>query len=143
VAALAAIDRGWASIPGADGATLSPALIREPDGVSIAGWFVGIVLGGLLKGFIQLGPDFEFGRSSTFGAAQDPDDWFEIDRIRERAGTLAGAGDEVGTPYLSYDVTPERVGWIVPIQSREGRQRLVMVVGSSAFALESSASETA
>jgi hypothetical protein len=141
-AALAAIDGGWASIPGADAAILSPAPIREPDGESIAGWFVGVIQAGLLKGFIQLRPDFEFDRSSTFGVAQDPGDWFDIDRIRERAGTLAGSGDEAGTPYLSYDVTPERIGWIVPIRGPGGRQRRVMVVGSAAFVLESSPSET-
>jgi hypothetical protein len=137
-AAAAAIARGWARIPGADAADLVPVRIHEPTGEA-AGWFVGLVDGERLIGFIQLGPDLAFGRASAFGGTgQAARDWLDADRVSEVAASVTRPGERLGEPYLSYDSSPDRIGWIVPLIDSDGGTRQLMVTGSSAFELRRS-----
>jgi hypothetical protein len=43
-------------------------------------------------------------------------------------------GEQPGQPFLSYDASPDRTGWMVPVES-SGRTRRLMVAGTSAFEL--------
>jgi hypothetical protein len=133
--AATAIARGLAPIPGARAAALVPVPIRDPSG-GAAGWFVGVVEGDRLLGFVQLGPDLEFHRASTFGGpAQPAADWLDPARVTEIAAGAARPGERLGEPTLSYDTSPDRIGWIVPAIDPRGRRRDLMVTGATAFEL--------
>jgi hypothetical protein len=127
-----------ASLPVAASTTLVPVPIKDPDGEVTIGWLVAVVDGNAMTGFVQLGSDFAFHRSSVFGVEQNAGDWLDADRVREIARSRLNQDETLGTPYLSYDVAPERVGWIVPVNGPGGSQRRLMVTGGSAFPLAGS-----
>ena len=138
--AASAIARGLAPISGAAVAELVPVPIRDPSG-GAAGWFVGVVDGGRLLGFVQLGADLELHRASTFGGAGQPAaDWLDTERVAEIASGAARAGERLGEPSLGYDGSPDRIGWIVPAIDPTGRRRDLMVTGASVFELRAAES---
>jgi hypothetical protein len=132
-AARAALTAGAAGVPGADRARLEPIPIVGPD-AEPAGWFVGLVDGERLIGFIQLDADLVFHRAATFGGpGQAAADWLDPRRVLELAGPAMKPGERPGRPVLSYDAHPDRIGWIVPVTSAEGGTRRLMVAGTSVF----------
>jgi hypothetical protein len=102
-------------------------------------WFVPVTVGDRLAGFLQLRPDATLLRFSTFQrrpgdleGCPAAADWLDPERIRQRAQAQRRSGEAVGEPFLSYDRSPERIAWAVPLVSATGR-RLVYVAGDTVF----------
>lgn len=132
-AARTALTTGAAGIPGADRARLEPIPIVGPD-AEPAGWFVGLVDGERLIGFIQLDAYLAFRRAGSFGGAgQAAADWLDPRRVLELAARAMKPAERPGRPVLSYDTHPDRIGWIVPLETSDGRTRRLMVAGTSVF----------
>jgi hypothetical protein len=108
--------------------------IQSPNGQQ-AGWFVALVAGDEVAGFVQLGPDLAFRRSATFGLRQSAADWLDLGHVVDQAAKSMRTGEQPGQPYLSYDVSPDRLGWVVPVQDANGNSRRLMVASGSVFEL--------
>jgi hypothetical protein len=130
-----AIAGGLAAEPRAAEADLRAVPIVGADG-SAAGWFVGVVVGERLAGFVQLDAGLGFRRYASF-AGREPAaaDWLEPGRVREIAGAALRPGEVADEPVLGFDRSPVRVGWIVPVRTVEGGRRRLMVAGGPAFEL--------
>jgi hypothetical protein len=96
-------------------------------------WFVPLVLGESLAAFVQLLPDGTLMRFSTFARRPAAAEWLEPARIRERAENAARAGETAGDPVLTFDRSPDRLVWAVPLTTGEGVSRRVFVAGESVY----------
>ena len=52
-----------------------------------------------------------------------------LSRARERSG----ADLEFGQPFLSFDMNPDRIAWVVPATGPDGTGRRVFVAGEAVF----------
>jgi hypothetical protein len=102
-------------------------------------WFVPLTVGDRLAAFFQFLPDQTLMRFSSFqrrpgdcSGCPPVTDWTDPERIRNLAATQVQANETIGEPFLSYDRTPDRLVWAVPI-SHEGGERLVYVVGQTVY----------
>ena len=133
-AARTAVAAGRTGILGAEDARYEPLPIVTPNG-ELAGWFIGLVDRDRLLGYVQLDADLRYHRASWFGGiGQAAADWLDPMRVVELARPAMDPGEQPGRPFLSYDASPDRIGWIVPVESA-GRTRRLMVAGTSAFEL--------
>lgn len=127
------IESGFIPDARAKGAELHALQISGPDGAP-AGWFVGLVERGLLLGFAQFDLELRFRRYSSFaGAEPAANDWLEPSMVLSRARERSAADLEFGEPFLSYDVSPDRIAWIVPATGPNGSGRHVFVAGDEVF----------
>ena len=119
--------------PDASAARLEPMRIRAPDG-STAGWFVGLVAADRLLGFVQLDEQLRYRRYSSFrGHEPAATDWLDADTVRERAQAFSSAEDELDDPYFGFDVSPDRLAWVVPAKRPDGSRRRLLVAGETVF----------
>lgn len=127
------IDSGFISDPRARDADLQAVRITAPDGMP-AGWFVALVLDERLVGFAQLGEALRFRRYSSF-AGREPAarDWLESSVVLARAREQTGADLDLGQPFLSYDMDPDRIAWVVPATDFDGTERRFLVAGGEVF----------
>jgi hypothetical protein len=102
-------------------------------------WFVGILVDDRLVGFFQFSPDLTFQRYSSFmrqpgqvETCPSADTWLDPDTILARARPLLQPGEAAGKPYLSFDRSPDRLAWAVPVSS-EADQRQIYVTGEYAY----------
>ena len=116
-----------------------PIRILTPAG-NLHGWFVPFVAGDALTGFLQLAPDLEPRRVSTFQRSPDSltgcppaASWLDPDVIRQRAEAALRPGESAAKPYLSFDQTPARLAWAVPVTSPEGHARTLLVAGNTVW----------
>lgn len=107
-------------------------------------WFVPLIVGDRLAAFFQLLPNRKLMRFSSFqytpgdwSRCPPITDWLDSERIRKRAATLLQGDETAGEPFLSYDRTPDRLVWAVPL-SHEGDVRLIYVVGETVYTPPSS-----
>jgi hypothetical protein len=107
---------------------------------TLESWFVGIAIGDRLAGFFQFAPDLVLRRYSTFLSRPDALEscplaaaWVDPKSVLVRAQALLQPGEEAGTPYLSFDQSPDRLAWAVPITSSSGVQRMIYVAGDYAY----------
>jgi hypothetical protein len=121
------------------GKVLLPLSVLTPQH-TLESWFVGVAIGDRLAGFFQFSIDLVLRRYSTFMSRPDALDacplaatWVDPDTVRARAQALLQPGEEASTPYLSYDQSPDRLAWAVPITTSSGFQRLVYVAGDYAY----------
>lgn len=116
-----------------------PVLLRDPVAVrdsrgAIVSWFVPIVSGERLTGFVELLPDLSLRRTSRFAAAAAPlaAAWLDAETVRERAATILGEDETAGEPYLSFDGALDRLAWAVPMRGA-GRSGMVFVAGDAVW----------
>lgn len=121
------------------GKVLLPLPVLTPQH-ALESWFVGVAVGDRLAGFFQFSPDLVLRRYSAFLSRPDALDtcplaaaWVDPETVRARAQALLQLGEEAGTPYLSYDQSPDRLAWAVPITASSGVQRLLYVAGDYAY----------
>jgi hypothetical protein len=60
-------------------------------------------------------------------------DWLDPASARDRAASQAHPDDDVETPVLTFDRSPDRLVWAVPIRRPDGRRYTVYVAGSSVY----------
>lgn len=107
---------------------------REPHS-----WFVPLTVGDRLAAFFQFLADATLMRFSTFpsrpGALEGPpaSDWLNPADIAGYADAIRTQGEKAGEPFLSFDRTPDRLVWVVPLTSAAGTRREVFVVGGRAY----------
>jgi hypothetical protein len=101
-------------------------------------WFVALTAENCLLGFLQLEPDLNLHRYSTFqrmpGNTRDcppAASWLDPETIRERARSVAAASDQLGDPILSYQGNRDRIAWRVPIIT--DNEATIYVVGDHAY----------
>jgi len=102
-------------------------------------WFVPLTVGDRLAAFFQFLADGTLMRFSSFqrrpgdcSGCPPVTDWTDPERIRKLAATQLQASETIGEPFLSYDRTPDRLVWAVPL-SRERDVRLIYVVGDTVY----------
>lgn len=66
--------------------------------------------------------------------------WFDSNRILQIANSIRKENEQFGEPYLSYDKSPDRIVWAVPLVSKTGGERLAFIINDIAY--EPSAEET-
>jgi hypothetical protein len=106
-----------------------PLLVRAPHGAADS-WFVPLVDDDELAGFVQLGLDLGLRRASWLRAPAAS--WLDRDTIRGTARRAAGAADaeRLGEPVLSFDGSPDRLAWAVPVGDGEAT---IFVTGDYAW----------
>jgi hypothetical protein len=90
-----------------------PLLVRAPDG-SPESWFVPLVDGTELVGFVQLGLDLALRRISSLPAPAAS--WLDPAVVVRVARRVARDDERLGEPVLSYDSSPDRLAWAVPVE---------------------------
>jgi len=122
------------------GAVLDPLPVLSAADEQRQMWFVPVTVGDRLVAFFQFTLDGALMRFSTF--QHHPGDlagcplaahWLDRDQIRGRANTQRHADESIGEPFLSYDGPPDRLVWVVPLTSVDGRLRHVYVAGETAY----------
>lgn len=99
-------------------------------------WFVPVVVGAALLGFVVLDRELVVHRWSTFQRQPGSLDgcpevatWLDAERIVGTASTVAGAARPEGPPALGYDGAPDRIAWRVPLDDG----RTAWVAGPAAW----------
>jgi hypothetical protein len=127
------IETGFITDARAKAAELHPIKVSAPDGQA-AGWFVGLVSGDRLIGFAQFDPALRFRRYSSFaGTEPAAKDWLESSVVLSRARERASPDLELGKPFLSFDMSPDRLAWVVPATGADGSGRRVFVAGEAVY----------
>jgi len=123
----------------ASGRIETPIPVQAPDG-RLHSWFVPVTVGNQLAGFFQYLPDGTFMRFSSFQrragdltGCPAAADWLDLNRIQERAEVQRHPDETSGKPFLTYDRTPDRLVWAVPLTHARGAVRLVYVVGEMVY----------
>lgn len=117
--------------------TETPALLGEPVGILDSsgvqtGWFVPLVDGARIKGFVELRADLQHRRTAGFGTPVCAAAWLDPAVVRNRAERETGPADVLGEPYLSFDGAPDRIAWAVPVGGPRG-PRIVWVAGEATW----------
>jgi hypothetical protein len=119
---------------------LRPLPVRAPAG-GLHSWFVPVSVGDLLAASFQFLPDGTLMRFSSFqrrpgefAGCPAAADWLDSDRIQARAVVQRRTNEGTGEPFLTYDRTPDRLVWAVPLTNPRGEVRLIFVAGESVYA---------
>ena len=117
----------------------APIAVRAPDGRPHS-WFVPITVGDHLAGFFQFLRDGTYMRFSSFQRREGDltgcpvaADWLDPDHVRTRADIQRRPDETGGAPFLTYDRTPDRLVWAVPLTDARGVVRLVYVAGQTVY----------
>jgi len=118
---------------------LHPVPVLEPSG-GLRSWFVPLTVGEVLAAFFQFLPDGTLMRFSSFqrrpgelAGCPAAADWLDAGRIQARAEALRRPGETAGDPFLSYDRSPDRLVWAVPMVRAGAAQRHVYVAGETVY----------
>jgi hypothetical protein len=121
-------------------ATVLPALSVRAPGGRLHSFFVPVTVGDRLAAFFQFLPDGTLMRFSSFQRRPGEltgcpvaADWLELDRIQARAGDQRRRGETTREPFLTYDRTPDRLVWAVPLTQPGGDVRYVYVAGEAVY----------
>lgn len=117
----------------------TPMAVHAPD-MKIHSWFVPVTAENRIIGFFQFLEDGTYMRFSSFQRKPDkltgcPEaaDWLDPDRIQQHAEVQRRLDETSGTPFITYDRTPDRLVWAVPLTGPEGKVRLIYVAGKIAY----------
>lgn len=110
----------------------APIAVRDATGAA-SSWFVPVVAGDRLTGFVELLPDLTHRRTSRFAEPPPASWWLDPVAIRQRAATALAPDETADEPYLSFDGTPDRLAWAVPVHGA-GADRVVFVAGDAVWA---------
>ena len=109
-------------------------------GGTLHSWWVPVTVGDRLTAFLQFLPDRTLMRFSLFqrqsGEFADcpvAADWLDPRRIQTRAQALRRSDEAISEPFLTYDKTPDRLVWAVPLRQADGRVRHVYVAGETVY----------
>ena len=112
--------------------------VRGPNR-ELHSWFVPLTVGDRLAAFFQFSRNRTLMRFSSFqrrpgdcSGCPPVTDWLDSEVIQERAAKQLQEDETIGEPFLSYDRTPDRLVWAVPL-SRERDVRLIYVVGETVY----------
>ena len=120
--------------------TLLQALPVIAPGGKLHSWLVPITVGDRLAAFFQLLPDGVLMRFSSFqrrpgeiAGCPIAADWLDPTLIKGRVEIKRGIDEKAAEPFLTYDRTPDRIVWAVPLVKSGGEVRHVYVTGETAF----------
>jgi len=116
-----------------------PLAIMDPDNTQHS-WFVPLEVGPKLAGFAQFLTSLVPLRVSGFQHAPgnydrcpDVADWTDVNRILQRASSLARQGEQLSEPILTYDRDSSRLAWKVLAKSSSGASRYLFVAGTAVY----------
>ena len=119
---------------------LRPALPICTAAGALEGWFVPVVAGDRLAAYLRFtsegarrGLSLFMQRPGALETCPPLADWLDRTRVMARAQALAHAGERAGEPMLSFDRSPERLAWRVPLRDGQGHARPVFVAGAQAW----------
>lgn len=117
----------------------TPIAVQAPSG-RLHSWFVPVTVGDQLAGFFQFQVDGTFMRYSSFQrSASDlagcppTADWLDPKRILARAEVQRQTDETSSKPFLTFDRSPDRLAWAVPLINTHGDVRLVYVAGKAVY----------
>lgn len=117
----------------------TPLAVQAPDG-RLHSWFVPVTVGNQIAAFFQFLRDGTFMRFSSFQrrtgelvGCPAAADWLEPNRIQARAQAQRQAEETIGEPFLTYDRSPDRLVWAVPLTNARGEVRFVYVAGKTVY----------
>lgn len=123
----------------ASGQVETPLPVHGPQN-SMHSWFVPVTIGDQLVGYFQFLPDGTFMRYSSFQRRPDKltgcpkaNDWLDPDQIRAYAEAYRLPDETSGTPILTYDKSPDRIVWAVPLTRSQNETRFVYVISGIAY----------
>ncbi|MFB8147720.1 hypothetical protein ACFC1W_13330 [Microbacterium sp. NPDC056003] len=111
-----------------DPAQLGTPIAVKDAGGALTSWFVPILAGASVAGFVELLPDLTHRRTSWFPDAPAASSWLDPAIIRTRAATALTADEIAAEPTLSFDGSPDRLAWAVPVRGARG-DGIVFVAG--------------
>jgi hypothetical protein len=106
----------------------APLPVEHPRG-SIHSWLVAVTHEDRLIGFFHLDLALAPLRYSAFPARPSKSSWLDPAVIRASVQPHLQPGETAGEPYLTFDRSPSRLAWAVPISSG----RILLVAGESVF----------
>lgn len=123
---------------GGTGQMGEPLEVRDTGGSQVS-WFVPIEESGYLVGFVELLPDLNHKRTSSFqrrpgsyeGCPAAPL-WLDPAVVVDTARSQMEQDEVPGQPYLSFDQAPDRLAWVVPVRGAGGT-RTIFVAGEAAW----------
>ncbi|MGH2689256.1 MAG: hypothetical protein ACRDKW_10690 [Actinomycetota bacterium] len=132
---------------GVVGDTLARASGRVGPALPVVGsdgateyWFVPVVVGDPLVGFVQLDTGLRLLRYASFqrqpGSLEGCPDaslWTDAEAVRSRAAVRARPGESPQRTFLTYDGNPSRLAWAVELTGPGGEHRTVMVAGDHVY----------
>ncbi|NNM81457.1 MAG: hypothetical protein HKL98_02480 [Burkholderiales bacterium] len=104
----------------------SPIEVRSPEGM-LHSWFVPVTSDGTIAGFYEFLPDGKFLRFSLYRGDQAYSDWLSPEKL-----VHCSRDERCGKPFLSYDGSPARIVWAVPLIRGE-KETLVYVAGKTVY----------
>jgi len=116
-----------------------PWLVSTPDHEPHS-WLIPVTVGDRFAAFFQFLLDGTLMRFSMF--YQRPGDyrkcpivmeWFDLPGLREKAANHCWPGESAEEPFLTFDRSPDRVVWALPLRGPEGRIRLFFVAGDTIY----------
>lgn len=121
-------------------ATVSCALPVLAPGGELHSWFVPVTVGDWLVAFFQFLSSGILMRFSYFqrrpgeiDGCPNAEDWLNPEKIQAHAAIKRQKNETVGKPILSYDRTPDRLVWVVPLMNERGEVRYVYVAGETVY----------
>lgn len=107
---------------------------------AIEAWYVGVVVGDKLAGYMRLQNNLTLLGYSSFQRRQDSvdecpyaDTWLDPITVLELAKSVTGPNDRLEQPFLGYDKNPSRLAWHVRVSTDNGEEKLVLVAGGHVY----------
>ncbi len=124
---------------------VAPAIPVLVKGGELHSWFVPVTVRDRLVAFFQFLPDGTFMRFSSFQRRPGESDgcpaaadWLDRERMQTRVAGQRRTDETIGEPFLTFDVTPDRLVWAVPLSRASGEVRLVYLAGDAMYTPTSS-----
>lgn len=109
-----------------------PLRIEDPGG-RFDSWFVPIVCGDEMRGYLRLSDRFVLIACSRFGQPVPASLWLDVNDIERRALRFGGAARVNASPVLSFSGSASHIAWRVSVVDRESDARDVYVAGRAVF----------
>jgi hypothetical protein len=121
-------------------ATVGHALPVLGPGGGLHSWFVPVTVDDRFVAFFQFLSDGTLMRFSSFqhrpgefDGCPTAEDWLNPGKIQAHAAVQRKNKETIGESFLTYDRTPDRLTWAVPLTNERGEVRLVYVAGKTVY----------
>jgi hypothetical protein len=118
---------------------MSPLIVTKPSG-DVHSWLVPLTVKDRLVGYVQLNERLEMMKHSSLrrkmGSIEGTPlfkNWFDPDRVLERAASIAKPDEKLSPPVLTYDQYPDRLAWRIEARSTQKKTRYIMVIGDAVY----------